>query len=121
MGVELDTFFTGAVFTLRQFGQSDIVRHHYIIVQVRIETDSAFYFTCIGKKEDLDGLHELVEQSLDIRCIYEQEMYRTDYWCEIMPVGTSKGAAAKKLKEIPITMWQQYSLQYSGHIDPKMR
>lgn len=62
--------------------------------------DDIFYFTCIGKKEDLDGLHELVEQSLDIRCIYEQEMYRTDYWCEIMPMGTSKGAAAKKLKEI---------------------
>ena len=48
MGVELDAFFTSAVFTLRQFGQSDIVRHHYIIVQVRIETDSAFYFNCIG-------------------------------------------------------------------------
>ncbi len=75
-------------------------RLHPIQRREELRDDDIFYFTCIGKKEDLDGLHELVEQSLDIRCIYEQEMYRTDYWCEIMPVGTSKGAAAKKLKEI---------------------
>lgn len=75
-------------------------RLHPIQRREELCDDDIFYFTCIGKKEDLDGLHELVEQSLDIRCIYEQEMYRTDYWCEIMPVGTSKGAAAKKLKEI---------------------
>ena len=66
-------------------------RLHPIQRREELRDDDIFYFTCIGKKEDLDGLHELVEQSLDIRCIYEQEMYRTDYWCEIMPVGTSKG------------------------------
>ena len=43
--------------------------------------DDIFYFNCIGRKEDLDGLHEAVEHSLDIRCIYEQETYNTDYWC----------------------------------------
>ena len=62
--------------------------------------DDIFYFNCIGRKEDLDGLHEAVEHSLDIRCIYEQETYNTDYWCEIMPVSTSKGAAAIELKTI---------------------
>lgn len=62
--------------------------------------DDIFYFNCIGRKEDLDGLHEAVEHSLDIRCIYEQETYNTDYWCEIMPASTSKGAAASALKEI---------------------
>ena len=62
--------------------------------------DDIFYFNCIGRKEDLDGLHEAVEHSPDIRCIYEQETYNTDYWCEIMPASTSKGAAASALKEI---------------------
>ncbi len=62
--------------------------------------DDFFYFNCIGKKEDLDGLHEAVEKSLDIRCIYEQETYNTDYWCEIMPASTSKGSAAAALKKI---------------------
>ncbi len=62
--------------------------------------DEIFYFNCIGKKEDLDALHEEVEASLDIKCIYEQETYQTDYWCEIMPADTSKGRAAKVLREI---------------------
>ena len=65
-----------------------------------IRGDDIFYFNCIGRKEDLDGLYEAVEHSLDIRCIYEQETYNTDYWCEIMPASTSKGAAASALKEI---------------------
>lgn len=62
--------------------------------------DDIFYFNCIGKKEDLDALHECIEESLDIRCIYEQETYHTDYWCEIMPINTSKGTAALELKQI---------------------
>ncbi len=75
-------------------------RLHPIRSREELRGEDIFYFTCIGKKEDLDKLHEEVESSLDIRCIYEQETYRTDYWCEIMPEGTSKGEAAKKLKEI---------------------
>lgn len=62
--------------------------------------DEIFYFNCIGRKEDLDALHEEVERSLDIKCIYEQETYHTDYWCEIMPANTSKGMAAKALRNI---------------------
>ena len=62
--------------------------------------DDIFYFTCIGEKKDLDGLYASVSKSLDIKCIYEQETYHTDYWCEIMPVSTSKGAAAVELKAI---------------------
>ena len=59
-----------------------------------------FYFTCIGEKSHLDGLYAAVQSSLDIRSIYERETYHTDYWCEIMPDTTSKGTAAKVLKEL---------------------
>ena len=62
--------------------------------------DEIFYFNCIGRKEELDALHEEVERSLDIKCIYEPETYHTDYWCEIMPANTSKGMAAKALRGI---------------------
>ena len=50
--------------------------------------------------EDLEGLARTVSESLDMKCIFEQETYQTDYWCEIMPAGTSKGAAARALKEL---------------------
>ena len=65
-----------------------------------VAEDEIFYFTCIGKKENLEGVRKGVEQSLDMRCIFEQEKYQTDYWCEIMPTTTSKGTAAKVLKDI---------------------
>lgn len=70
-------------------------------VRVRedVAGDEIFYFTCIGKREDLEGVRQAVENSLDMRCIFEQETYQTDYWCEIMPRNTSKGAAALAVKE----------------------
>ncbi len=75
-------------------------RLHPVRERKELEGDEIFYFNCIGKKEDLDALHVEVENSLDIKCIYEQETYQTDYWCEIMPRSTSKGEAAKQLKAI---------------------
>ena len=68
--------------------------------RAEVKGDEIFYFNCIGKKEDLDALHEEVERSLDIKCIYEPEVYHTDYWFEIMPADTSKGRAAKELRGI---------------------
>lgn len=75
-------------------------RLHPIKDGEELRGDDIFYFNCIGKKESLDGLYAAVESSLDMRCIYEQETYQTDYWCEIMPASTSKGAAATALKEM---------------------
>lgn len=59
-----------------------------------------FYFTCIGKKEELDELRSAVEANPTLKCIYQQETYQTDYWCEIMPRNTSKGTAAQELKRM---------------------
>lgn len=52
------------------------------------------------KRRGLDGLQQSVQTSLDLKTIFEQETYRTDWWCEIMPAATSKGNAARALKEI---------------------
>lgn len=62
--------------------------------------DDIFYFNCISTKEKLDGLHEEVLRRPDLKCIFEQETYHTDYWCEIMPAGTSKGEGALRVKEL---------------------
>ena len=65
-----------------------------------LKNDDIFYFTCIDAKERLDGFHAAVSADPRIKCIYEQETYHTDYWCEIMPHDTSKGSAAIKLKQL---------------------
>ena len=59
-----------------------------------------FYFTCIDEKYRLDGLQAEIQTSFDLKTIYEQETYRTDWWCEIMPSATSKGNAARVLKQL---------------------
>ena len=80
--------------------RKDDPRLHPVKEREELAGDDIFYFNCIGRKEDLDALHDEVEKSLDMHCIYEQETYQTDYWCEIMPRSTSKGEAAKHLKSI---------------------
>ena len=49
--------------------------------------------------ETLEMVRDAVEANPQLKCIYQQETYQTDYWCEIMPAGTSKGTAAVRLKE----------------------
>lgn len=62
--------------------------------------DDIFYFNCIDTKERLEALHAEVLCRSDLKCIYERETYHTDYWCEIMPAGTSKGEGARRVKEL---------------------
>ena len=75
-------------------------RLHPVAGEDDLAGDDIFYFNCIGRKEDLQGLADAVSASLDMKCIFEQETYHTDYWCEIMPASTSKGAAAHVLREL---------------------
>ena len=63
-----------------------------------LKDDEIFYYTYIDAKERTDVLHSIFAQDARFRCIYQQETYHTDYWLEIMPAGTSKGAAASALK-----------------------
>ena len=64
-----------------------------------LKDDEIFYYTYIDAKERTDVLHAVFEKDARFRCIYQQETYQSDYWLEIMPAGTSKGAAATVLKE----------------------
>jgi len=59
-----------------------------------------FYYTCIGEKDELQPIFELFSNNGHFRCTLQQELYRPEYWCEIMPVMASKANAILKLKKM---------------------
>lgn len=59
-----------------------------------------FYYTCIGEKEELLPIYESLSQDDRFRCTLAQELYREEYWCEIMPSAATKANAIKKLKKL---------------------
>lgn len=59
-----------------------------------------FYYTCIGEKEELLPVYEIFSRDDRFRCTLQQELYRPEYWCEIMPKKASKAEAICKLKEL---------------------
>lgn len=67
---------------------------------VQLYEGEIFYFTCIGTKEELMPLYEAISKNKQYRCTIQQELYRPEYFCEIMPAGATKANAIRKLKEI---------------------
>lgn len=61
---------------------------------------NTFYYTCIGEKEELMPLYEIFSQDGRFRCTIQQELYRPEYWCEIMPKKATKAEAIKSLKSL---------------------
>lgn len=59
-----------------------------------------FYFTAIGDYKDLKMAYESLKDCLDYNVTFQQEIYREEYWLEIMPKTASKASAILKLKEI---------------------
>lgn len=59
-----------------------------------------FYFTCIGDREELQGAYDELSKDERLRCTIQQEIYRPEYWFEIMPKKASKANAIEKLKKL---------------------
>lgn len=59
-----------------------------------------FYYTCIGEKEELEPVYNVFSKDSRFRCTLQQELYREEYWCEIMPQKATKAEAIRKLKEM---------------------
>lgn len=59
-----------------------------------------FYFTCIGEKEELQPIYEIFSKDDRYTCTLKQEIYRTEYWCEILPKKATKAEAINKLKKL---------------------
>lgn len=58
-----------------------------------------FYFTLIGEREELRGIYDRFKDHPSYHCILQQELYREEYWCEIMPVRATKANAVLQLKD----------------------
>jgi 5-amino-6-(5-phospho-D-ribitylamino)uracil phosphatase len=61
---------------------------------------NVFYFTCIGTKNELINAYNELNHSLEYTCVLQQELYRPEYWFQIMHKNANKGNAVKKLKDI---------------------
>ncbi len=59
-----------------------------------------FYYTCIGEKDALLPVYESFSRDPRFRCTLQQELYRPEYWCEVMPALASKANAIGKLKRM---------------------
>lgn len=61
---------------------------------------NAFYFTCVGTREQLSPLWERIKDAEEYTCTFQQELYRTEYWLEIMPRKATKAHAVRELKRL---------------------
>lgn len=59
-----------------------------------------FYFTCIGEQEELQPIYAIFSKDSRFRCTIQQELYRPEYLCEIMPAKATKAEAIRKLKKL---------------------
>ncbi len=59
-----------------------------------------FYFTCIGERAELLPVYEIFSGDDRYTCTLQQELYRPEYWCEIMPKKATKAEAIRKLKKL---------------------
>ena len=57
-------------------------------------------FTVIGSYQELNSVYEILKDNVDYNVTFQQEIYRAEYWLEIMPKTASKANAILKLKEI---------------------
>lgn len=59
-----------------------------------------FYITCIGERNDLLPVYEIFSQDDRYTCSLHQELYRPEYWCEILPKKATKAEAIQDLKKL---------------------
>ena len=59
-----------------------------------------YYFTVIGSYQELNSVYEMLKDNVNYNVTFQQEIYREEYWLEIMPRTASKANAILKLKEI---------------------
>lgn len=66
----------------------------------RLYDGDSFYYTCIGEKEELQPVYEALKDHEEFHVLFHQELYRPEYWCEILPKKATKANAILKLKKL---------------------
>ena len=75
-------------------------RFRFLDSETHLYDGEMFYYTCIGEKEKLQPIYDIFSKDNRYTCTLQQELYRTEYWCEIMPKKATKANAILKLKEL---------------------
>lgn len=86
-------------FVLSRSGHADDRRAREVFSPEQALEGTVYYFTCIGDTEE--ALRE-VRSELEERyfTIFSRDIYTGAPWLEVLPKGTSKATAAKKLMEL---------------------
>lgn len=71
-----------------------------VVSKEELYAGDVFYFTCIGEKEELEPVYKELKDNENYTCTFQPEIYREEYWLEIMPKRATKANAILKLKEI---------------------
>lgn len=59
-----------------------------------------FYFTCIGRREELLPAWEALRREEGACALLQEEIYQPgEFWLEVMPAGATKANGARRLKE----------------------
>jgi Cof subfamily protein (haloacid dehalogenase superfamily) len=58
------------------------------------------YFRFINKREILENIYSKLKNKMEYTCVFQPELYRPEYWLQLMPRMATKGNAILKLKEI---------------------
>lgn len=66
----------------------------------RLYLGDSFYYTCIGEKEELQPVYEALKDNEAFNVLFHQEIYRTEYWCEILPKKATKANAIAEFKKL---------------------
>lgn len=71
-----------------------------VALEEELYDGDVFYFTCIGEKEELEPIYQILKDNENYTCTFQPEIYRDEYWLEIMPRKATKANAILKLKEL---------------------
>lgn len=66
----------------------------------RLYLGDSFYYTCIGEKEKLQPVYEALKDHEAFNVLFHKEIYRPEYWCEILPKKATKANAIAELKKL---------------------
>lgn len=72
-------------------------RFRAVSVEPALYQGEVFYITCIGGREELMPLYDAVRGDTRFSVTFQQELYREEYWLEIMPAGATKAHGIRRL------------------------
>jgi len=58
-----------------------------------------YYCTCIGEREELQEAYETLAQVPSLRVTLQQELYRKEYWMEVMSRDATKAKALLRIRD----------------------